>query len=193
MHLCSRAGMDARGLLGLSAIAEEFRDPIDDFRDPIDDFRDPVDDFRDPIDELRDPNQELEDFLVGKQSSSDVDNAKPIVRKARRLLNREVRVGVEDGRVFVGKLHCLDKQQNIILYDTVEFRSFPGEGRVGADGKSAGQRSLGLVLFPVRCRTSCHVKCSLDEKLDFLRVPERSMSGDDEGAVTADIACLMLL
>lgn len=95
------------------------------------------------------------------------DAAKPIVKKARRLLYRRLKVGVEDGRLFVGKFHCLDKQGNIILYDTVEFRNVS----TGAGGfVPVEQRVLGMVLIPARCRTSCHVECSLAEQLDLLSI-----------------------
>ncbi|CAM6122065.1 unnamed protein product [Calypogeia fissa] len=114
---------------------------------------------------------------------------KPLVRKARKLLFRRLRVGVEDSRVFVGKFHCLDKQGNLILYDTVEYRqispspspppstgddggrSSGGSGVVDVDeGATTEQRSLGLVLIPARCRTSCHVECSLHEQFSLLSV-----------------------
>lgn len=50
------------------------------------------------------------------------------VESVRRLLHRRLKVGVSDGRVFVGRFHCLDKQGNLILFDTHEFvprRHFP--------------------------------------------------------------------
>jgi small nuclear ribonucleoprotein (snRNP)-like protein len=160
--------MDALGLLGLSTIPEEFRDPIEDFRDPIEDFRDPIEDFRDPIEDFRDPIEDFRDPIEGfRDPIEDGDGDEEVEveqRRARRLLSREVRVGVDDGRVFEGILHCLDKQQNLILYDTVEYRSF------GDATQPAEPRALGLVLIPARCRTSCHVKCSLDEKMDFLKI-----------------------
>ncbi|KAG0628708.1 hypothetical protein M758_1G046700 [Ceratodon purpureus] len=137
---CGRGGMDALVGEGLSLIPEEFRDPV----------------------------QELEELRSFGEQKSVPDNAKPIVKKARRLLYRRLKVGVEDGRVFVGKFHCLDKQGNIILYDTVEFRNVPGSGDVGV--APVEQRGLGLVLIPARCRTSCHVECSLEEKMDFLNL-----------------------
>lgn len=118
--------------------------------------------------DFRDPIQELEDLRMFADQKSVPEHGKPIVRKARRLLYRRFKVGVEDGRMFVGKFHCLDKQGNIILYDTVEFRNVPGAGGVGM--APAEQRSLGLVLIPARCRTSCHVECSLEEKMDLLQI-----------------------
>lgn len=117
--------------------------------------------------DFRDPIQELEDLRMFAEQKSNVvpHNAKPIVRKARRLLYRRMKVGVEDGRMFVGKFHCLDKHGNIILYDTLEFRNMPDAG-----GAPVEQRSLGLVLIPARCRTSCHVECSLEEQMDLLQI-----------------------
>ncbi len=35
-------------------------------------------------------------------------------------------MGVEDGRVFVGRFHCLDNQGNVILYDTLELSYVTG-------------------------------------------------------------------
>lgn len=118
--------------------------------------------------EFRDPVQELEDLRSFADQKSVPDKAKPIVRKARRLLYRRLKVGVEDGRLFVGKFHCLDKQGNIILYDTVEFRNGPGSGDVGS--APVEQRGLGLVLIPARCRTSCLVECSLEEQMELLNL-----------------------
>ncbi|XP_024542349.1 N-alpha-acetyltransferase 38, NatC auxiliary subunit-like [Selaginella moellendorffii] len=80
------------------------------------------------------------------------------VKQCRKLLYRSMRIGVADGRIFVGKFHCLDKQGNIILYDTLEQRQ----------GAGTEPRSLGLVLIPTHCRVSCHVECSLGENLSGL-------------------------
>lgn len=137
----------------------------------------------------------------GNETSNSADNAgaeamttNPLVRKARKLLFRRLRVGVEDSRVFIGKFHCLDKQGNIILYDTVEYRQISpppsttttssSSSSAGSDGQSSSgsappaatdsatteQRSLGLVLIPARCRTSCHVECSLEEQFSLLSI-----------------------
>lgn len=132
---------------------------------------------------------------VEERSNSNYENdldaetmpTKPLVKKTRKLLFRRLRVGVEDSRVFVGRFHCLDKQGNIILYDTVEYRQIsPGPAPAAVDGESScgsdgadeavaeggttEQRSLGLVLIPARCRTSCHIECSLQEQFSLLSV-----------------------
>jgi hypothetical protein len=64
---------------------------------------------------------------------------------------------VEDGRVFVGRFHCLDKQGSVILYDTLELSYVPAPSS-GAAAASKNkphppareQRSLGLVRIPSR-------------------------------------------
>ncbi|KAG0562992.1 hypothetical protein KC19_9G188000 [Ceratodon purpureus] len=128
--------MEALAVEGLRMIPEDFRESID----------------------------ELEGGISGavKREEDEEAKVKPVVKKVRRLLYRRMKVEVQDGRVFVGKFHCLDKQGNIILYDTVEFRN------VGV--APAEQRSLGLVLIPARWRISCHVESSLDEKMNLLTV-----------------------
>lgn len=132
----------------------------------------------------RDPIQELEDrargdaakaaAAEGQSSTSEAaaEGSRPLVRKCRKLLYRSMKVGVEDGRVFIGIFHCLDKQGNIILHSTVEYRDVSSRNGEGS-GSSSGppvmeERPLGLVLIPARCRTSCHVECSLDESMDLL-------------------------
>ncbi len=66
-------------------------------------------------------------------------------------------MGVENGRVFVGRFHCLDKQGNVILYDTLELSYVPGPCSGAATAlkdephpPAVEQRSLGLVLIPSR-------------------------------------------
>jgi len=133
----------------------------------------------------RDPIQELEDLArgdaakaaaaEGQVSTSEeaaAEGSRPLVRRCRKLLYRSMKVGVEDGRVFIGIFHCLDKQGNIILHSTVEYRdvsSKNGEGSGSSNGPPVmEERPLGLVLIPARCRTSCYVECSLDESMDLL-------------------------
>ncbi|BFI41886.1 hypothetical protein MPTK2_8g03570 [Marchantia polymorpha subsp. ruderalis] len=128
-----------------------------------------------PSDELMKMAASLQEVLGGAGSPS------PLVKKARKLLYRRLRVGVEDGRIFMGKFHCLDKQGNIILYDTTEYRQISqassssdstcGAG-AGASPYSMELRSLGLVLIPARCRTSCFVECPMQERQSLLSVNE---------------------
>ncbi|XP_031491317.1 uncharacterized protein LOC116258347 [Nymphaea colorata] len=98
----------------------------------------------------------------------------PAVNVVRKLLFRRLLVGVKDGRFFVGSFHCLDKQGNLILQDTVEYRSIHRSSPSPME-----QRCLGLVLIPFSCRTSCHVDLSLDEQLSMLSLSNNQSSTDE--------------
>lgn len=91
------------------------------------------------------------------------NNSSPLVSKLKKLLYRRMLIGVNDGRYFLGLFHCIDKQGNIILQEAVEYRitskSAPGP---------ADQRCLGLILIPAACRSSCHVDCSIEEKMSLM-------------------------
>ncbi|KAH7307750.1 hypothetical protein KP509_22G075200 [Ceratopteris richardii] len=106
---------------------------------------------------------------------------KASVKRCHQLLNRSMKVGVSDGRFFIGKFHCLDKQGNIILYDTLECRPIHPSStdvdvhlstRFPQSKGTVEQRNLGLVLIPAKCRTSCLVEGSIEEKLTLLSLQE---------------------
>ncbi|KAK9101635.1 hypothetical protein Scep_025065 [Stephania cephalantha] len=88
---------------------------------------------------------------------------KPNVSLVKKLLFRRMLVGVNDGRFFVGAFHCMDKQGNIILQDAVEYRSTRRSSPSPME-----HRSLGLILIPSSCRSSCHVDCSIEEQMSLL-------------------------
>ena len=54
-----------------------------------------------------------------------------------------MRVGIADGRVFVGVFACIDKGKNIVLVNTEEFRIGSQPGSLGARG-----RYVGMVMVP---------------------------------------------
>lgn len=115
--------------------------------------------------------EELEGLaMAALEQNSTPGPLKPLVKRCHQLLHRRMRVGVSDGRFFVGKFHCLDKQGNIILYDAVEYREIAGSS--STPPQAVEQRGLGLVLVPARCRTSCSVECSLDEQLSLLSLED---------------------
>ncbi|XP_031256578.1 uncharacterized protein LOC116114570 [Pistacia vera] len=105
------------------------------------------------------PLIEMERCGVAEMGCSDT------VNWVRKLLFRRMLVGIKDGRFFLGTFHCIDKQGNIILQDTVEYRST----RCSSPSPME-QRCLGLILIPSSSRTSCHIDCSIDEKLSLLKV-----------------------
>eukprot|EP00252_Welwitschia_mirabilis_P017019 TRINITY_DN3784_c0_g1_i1.p1 TRINITY_DN3784_c0_g1~~TRINITY_DN3784_c0_g1_i1.p1 ORF type:complete len:119 (+),score=6.70 TRINITY_DN3784_c0_g1_i1:109-465(+) len=94
----------------------------------------------------------------------------PLVKRAYKLLYRNLRVGVLDGRVFLGKFHCLDKQGNLILYDAVEYRPLTKTTTSSSSLEGMEPRNLGLILISAKVRTSCHVECSLDEQVSLLNL-----------------------
>ncbi|KAL1215112.1 hypothetical protein V5N11_007684 [Cardamine amara subsp. amara] len=98
---------------------------------------------------------------TSKESDSD-----PISR-VRKLLFRQMLVGIKDGRFFLGNFHCLDKQGNIILQDTLEYRSIRRSSPSPTE-----HRCLGMILIPSSCRTSCHVDCSIEEQLSLIKLKE---------------------
>lgn len=113
-----------------------------------------------------DMEQEAEKSM-GQAESSDGSNlnSSDLVTRVRNLLYRRMLVGIKDGRFFLGTFHCIDKQGNIILQDTVEYRSTRRSSPSPME-----QRCLGLILIPSSCRSSCHVDCSIEEQLSLLKV-----------------------
>ncbi|KAL5199306.1 hypothetical protein ABZP36_020509 [Zizania latifolia] len=85
------------------------------------------------------------------------------VAKLRKMLFRTMLIGVDDGRYFLGLFHCIDKQGNILLQDAVEYRSARHSSSPPTE-----QRTLGLILIPAACRSSCHIDCSFEESMSLL-------------------------
>lgn len=113
-----------------------------------------------------DMEQEAEKSMVQAESSDGSNlNSSDLVTRVRNLLYRRMLVGIKDGRFFLGTFHCIDKQGNIILQDTVEYRSTRRSSPSPVE-----QRCLGLILIPSSCRSSCHVDCSIEEQLSLLKV-----------------------
>ncbi|KAL1213742.1 hypothetical protein V5N11_013402 [Cardamine amara subsp. amara] len=111
-------------------------------------------------------DQDAERSTTIVASTSKESDSDPIAR-VRKLLFRQMLVGIKDGRFFLGNFHCLDKQGNIILQDTVEYRSIRRSSPSPTE-----QRCLGMILIPSSCRTSCHVDCSVEEQLSLIQLKE---------------------
>ncbi|RHY29775.1 hypothetical protein DYB32_004858 [Aphanomyces invadans] len=60
------------------------------------------------------------------------------------LLDQVLRVEITDGRILVGHFHCLDKDKNLILTDTTEYRY------AAKDSTPPSVRQLGMTLIPGR-------------------------------------------
>lgn len=72
-----------------------------------------------------------------------------IEKPAEQLLNKRLKIHIIDGRVMVGDFICLDKQGNIILYNTVE--------RLVRDD-IVEEKPLGQVLVPVEQRKRIEIE-----------------------------------
>lgn len=97
----------------------------------------------------------------------------------KNMLNRRLCIGVTDGRTFVGRFHCMDKQGNILLHDSVEYRKekAPSETEsvrsiLSPKDRSVllEQRRLGLTLIPVETQTLVFVECHDGEELSTLKI-----------------------
>ena len=52
----------------------------------------------------------------------------PAIARVRCMMGREIRVKVVDGRVFVGRFECYDKQGNILMEDAMSTTLDDPEG-----------------------------------------------------------------
>mmetsp|Transcript_12769 Transcript_12769/g.22008 ORF Transcript_12769/g.22008 Transcript_12769/m.22008 type:complete len:117 (+) Transcript_12769:23-373(+) len=73
----------------------------------------------------------------------------------RRLLNRRMRCVVKDERIFIGTFVCYDKQGNIVMSDSEEYRRFQSASEAKQDEE---RRIVGWVLIPSHALVSCHVE-----------------------------------
>lgn len=72
------------------------------------------------------------------------------------LLNKNLRITVTDGRMFLGAFKCTDPDENVVLSNAYEYRH-PSEHKIRAAAAKAGgknvkldmtSRYLGLVVLP---------------------------------------------
>ncbi|KAF2151938.1 hypothetical protein K461DRAFT_294803 [Myriangium duriaei CBS 260.36] len=77
------------------------------------------------------------------------------------LLNRSLRIHINDGRMFVGNLKCTDRERNVVLATTYEYRrpspqaveqAMVEAARAGSSGGGVKvdmvRRFVGLVVVP---------------------------------------------
>ncbi|ORX88536.1 hypothetical protein K493DRAFT_236290 [Basidiobolus meristosporus CBS 931.73] len=66
------------------------------------------------------------------------------IRTLRSYLNLKARIKATDGRIFLGTFMCIDKDKNIILAQTDEYRGVSPPPPVYLEEK----RFVGLVMIP---------------------------------------------
>ena len=74
----------------------------------------------------------------------------------RDVIGAETRCVVRDGRAFVGRLRCVDKQRNIILSNAREYAS-AAEAEAEGSGKTPS-RTINMVLLSREERVSCEIR-----------------------------------
>ena len=76
----------------------------------------------------------------------------------RDVIGAETRCVVRDGRAFVGRLRCVDKQRNIILSNAREYAS-AAEAEAEAEGSGkTPSRTINMVLLSREERVSCEIR-----------------------------------
>ncbi|KAG1689740.1 hypothetical protein DVH05_001944 [Phytophthora capsici] len=115
------------------------------------------------------------------QQTQHVDPPLPVgapTLELMKLLGSLVRLRISDGRVVVGRFHCFDKHQNVILKDAREFaptrngisknskdkaeaeaRDQEEETRFAGILLPPGSRSLGMTLVPGKHIVYMKVQC----------------------------------
>ncbi|TGZ85105.1 Sm-like ribonucleo protein [Ascodesmis nigricans] len=80
----------------------------------------------------------------------------------QKFINRTLRISITDDRFFIGRMMCTDRDRNVILSDTTEYRP-PAQGVAGVkvEGDSVkaqlASRMIGLVVVPGKYITKIEV------------------------------------
>ncbi len=94
-------------------------------------------------------------------STTTDDMGRPAVSHIQALLQRTLRISISDGRLFVGTFACVDKQLNIVLTNTEEFRSGPPVS------PPAQGRYVTMVMIPWKFVTKVEAQELVTDEYDF--------------------------
>eukprot|EP01100_Stratorugosa_tubuloviscum_P000602 TRINITY_DN1131_c1_g1_i1.p1 TRINITY_DN1131_c1_g1~~TRINITY_DN1131_c1_g1_i1.p1 ORF type:complete len:115 (-),score=49.26 TRINITY_DN1131_c1_g1_i1:169-513(-) len=85
------------------------------------------------------------------------------ISKVEKLLGSILKIEIIDGRIFIGKLYCFDKLQNIILQDCSELKK--------------EKRNIGLLLIAWKNIVSCQIASSPSpfQQSDVEKIVERQL------------------
>ncbi|KAI8983246.1 hypothetical protein BD414DRAFT_490362 [Trametes punicea] len=92
------------------------------------------------------------------------------VERLKGMLKQTLRITVTDGRIFIGTFAGTDKQLNILLINTDEYRVGPDAGPDGGDGRYVGQ-----VMTPWRLVVRVELRMGGDQKQGRSTSDEDSM------------------
>jgi len=85
-----------------------------------------------------------------------------LIETVRRMIGQILKVSITDGRVFVGRFICFDKQSNIILSECREYRRVQ---LVASEPAKEEKRNAGLVLLGGQYLCSVHLATGPEEKV----------------------------
>ena len=114
------------------------------------------------------PQLEAEESEGALRASGMDPDDQPLVRRAKLLLHRRLKVVTLDGRTIRGDLTCMDKSQNIILDQAVNCSINPDNGEYE-------EQVLGQVMIPLAQRVSCEVEVPHQ----MLPQVQKIVNGDD--------------
>lgn len=83
-----------------------------------------------------------------------LEPSRPRVDAVKALLNQVLRISTTEGRIFIGTFVCVDKQKNIILANTDEYRV----------GGSPQGRYVTMVMLPWRLIEKVEASVEAEDK-----------------------------
>jgi len=90
------------------------------------------------------------------------DTDRPAVSQIKSFLQSVLRISISDGRLFVGTFACVDKQLNIVLTNTEEFRLGPPGSPPPVQG-----RYVTMVMIPWKFVTKVEAQDLVTDEFDF--------------------------
>lgn len=94
---------------------------------------------------LRRAPEDSEQQFVQTQHAASAVAVGASTQQIMQVLGALTRIKISDGRIIVGRLHCFDKHQNVILTDAREYPPLPGSistsssSSSSANGKDKGK------------------------------------------------------
>ena len=78
----------------------------------------------------------------------------------KRLLGKQIRIAISDGRVIEGEFQCMDGQMNFIVNGATEYHGLAPDTVTETLQIPATQtsRSLGMVMVPGKAVVKCFIK-----------------------------------
>ena len=88
------------------------------------------------------------------------EKAMVALEELKRLLGKQIRIAISDGRVIEGEFQCMDGQMNFIVNGATEYHGLAPDTVTETLQIPATQtsRSLGMVMVPGKAVVKCFIK-----------------------------------